>query len=119
LKPLDPEDARKAARTLLDMGVESIAVCLLNSFENPSHEQMILEIIEKEAPGISTSISYHVLPQIKEYERTSTTVTNAYVKPLTGRYLSKLARRLSSIGFKGKALYYALQRRCDLCRDGN
>jgi len=102
LKTLDPEDARKAVRTLLDMGAESIAVCLLNSFENPAHEQMILEIIEKEAPGISTSISYHVLPQIKEYERTSTTVTNAYVKPLTGRYLSKLAGRLSSIGFKGK-----------------
>jgi N-methylhydantoinase A/oxoprolinase/acetone carboxylase beta subunit len=102
LKTLDPEDARKAVRTLLDMGVESIAVCLLNSFENPTHEQTILEIIEKEAPGISTSISYHVLPQIKEYERTSTTVTNAYVKPLTGRYLSKLAERLSSIGFKGK-----------------
>jgi N-methylhydantoinase A/oxoprolinase/acetone carboxylase beta subunit len=102
LKALDPEDARKAVRTLLDMGVESIAVCLLNSFENPTHEQTILEIIEKEAPGISTSISYHVLPQIKEYERTSTTVTNAYVKPLTGRYLSKLAERLSSIGFKGK-----------------
>ncbi len=102
LKALDPEDARKAVRTLLNMGIESIAVCLLNSFENPAHEQTILEIIEKEAPGISTSISYHVLPQIKEYERTSTTVTNAYVKPLTGRYLSKLAARLSSIGFKGK-----------------
>jgi len=102
LKALDPEDARRAVRNLLNMGVESIAVCLLNSFENPTHEQAILEIIEKEAPGISTSISYHVLPQIKEYERTSTTVTNAYVKPLTGRYLSKLAGRLSSIGFKGK-----------------
>jgi N-methylhydantoinase A/oxoprolinase/acetone carboxylase beta subunit len=63
---------------------------------------MLQEIIEKEAPGISVSISYHVLPQIKEYERTSTTVTNAYVKPLTGRYLSKLAGRLESIGFKGK-----------------
>jgi len=102
LKALDPKDARKAVRALLKMGVESIAVCLLNSFENPAHELAILDIIEKEAPGISTSISYHVLPQIKEYERTSTTVTNAYVKPLTGRYLSKLAGRLSSIGFKGK-----------------
>ena len=102
LKALDPEDVKKAVSTLLGMGVESIAVCLLNSFENPAHEQKILEIIEKEAPEISTSISYHVLPQIKEYERTSTTVTNAYVKPLTGRYLSKLAGRLASIGFKGK-----------------
>jgi len=102
LKPLDPDDARRAVRKLLQMGVESIAVCLINSFENPVHELMIQKIIEEEAPGISTSISYHVLPQIKEYERTSTTVTNAYVKPLTGRYLSRLADRLASIGFKGK-----------------
>jgi N-methylhydantoinase A len=51
---------------------------------------------------MSISISYRVLPQIKEYERTSTTATNAYVKPLTGRYLSRLAGRLESIGFKGK-----------------
>ncbi|MBP1748305.1 MAG: methylhydantoinase [Deltaproteobacteria bacterium] len=102
LKPLDPEDARSVIRALLDMGTESIAVCLLNSFENPVHERMIEELIQEEAPGISTSISYHVLPQIKEYERTSTTVTNAYVKPLTGRYLSKLSGRLQSIGFTGK-----------------
>ncbi len=102
LKRLDPENARSVVRALVDMGVESIAVCLLNSFENPVHEHMIEEIIEKEAPGISASISYHVLPQIKEYERTSTTVTNAYVKPLTGRYLSKLSGRLQSIGFTGK-----------------
>jgi N-methylhydantoinase A len=102
LKSLDPEEARRVVRTLLNMGVESIAVCLINSFENPTHELMLKEIIEKEAPGISISISYRVLPQIKEYERTSTTVTNAYVKPLTGRYLSKLAERLQSIGCNGK-----------------
>jgi N-methylhydantoinase A len=102
LRPLDPEEARQAVRSLLRMGIESMAVCLLNSFENPAHELMLQEIIEKEAPGISVSISYRVLPQIKEYERTSTTVTNAYVKPLTGRYLSKLAGRLESIGFRGK-----------------
>ena len=102
LKPLDPEEGRQVVRTLLRMGVESIAVCLLNSFENPTHELMLKEIIEKEAPGMSISISYRVLPQIKEYERTSTTVTNAYVKPLTGKYLSKLAGRLDSIGFKGR-----------------
>jgi N-methylhydantoinase A/oxoprolinase/acetone carboxylase beta subunit len=102
LKPLDPEEARQAVRTLLDTGVESIAVCLINSFENPANELMLKEIIEEEAPGISVSISYRVLPQIKEYERTSTTATNAYVKPLTGRYLSKLSGRLESIGFNGK-----------------
>ncbi|OQC51373.1 MAG: Acetophenone carboxylase gamma subunit [Deltaproteobacteria bacterium ADurb.Bin026] len=102
LKALDIEDTRRAVHKLLNMGVESIAVCLINSFENPIHEKMIEDIIQKEAPDISTSISYKVLPQIKEYERTSTTATNAYVKPLTGRYLSKLAGRLESIGFKGK-----------------
>jgi len=101
-KPLDPEDARRVVRALVGMGVESIAVCLLNSFENPVHELMIKEIIAKEAPHISSSISYHVLPQIREYERTSTTVTNAYVKPLTGSYLARLSGRLESIGCKGK-----------------
>jgi N-methylhydantoinase A/oxoprolinase/acetone carboxylase beta subunit len=102
LKPLDPEEARKVARELIGMGVESIAVCLINSFENPAHEFMIKDIIQEESPGIFISISYEVLPQIREYERTSTTVTNAYVKPLTGRYLSNLSKRLESIGSKGK-----------------
>lgn len=102
LKPLDREEARGVVKQLIDMGVESIAVCLINSFENPVHEKMVEDIIREEAPWMSTSISYRVLPQIKEYERTSTTVTNAYVKPLTGRYLSKLSDRLASIGFKGK-----------------
>jgi len=102
LKALDPEEAREVVGRLMDMGVESIAVCLINSFENPAHEFMIKEIIEDMAPHISVSISYEVLPQIREYERTSTTVTNAYVKPLTGRYLSNLSKRLESIGFEGR-----------------
>jgi len=102
LRALKPEEAREVVRILIREGVESIAVCLMNSFENPAHELLIEEIIQKEAPGLSVSISYRVLPQIKEYERTSTTVTNAYVKPLTGRYLSKLAHRLESLGFRGK-----------------
>ncbi|HUU81621.1 MAG TPA: hydantoinase/oxoprolinase family protein, partial [Acidobacteriota bacterium] len=102
LKHLDPEHARDVVRTLIATGVESIAVCLINSFENPSHELLIKDIIQEESPEISISISYEVLPQIREYERTSTTVTNAYVKPLTERYLSKLSKRLESIGSKGK-----------------
>jgi N-methylhydantoinase A/oxoprolinase/acetone carboxylase beta subunit len=77
-------------------------VCLINSFENPAHELAIKDIISQQAPEVSVSISYEVLPQIREYERTSTTVTNAYVKPLTGRYLTKLEKRLESIGSKGK-----------------
>ncbi len=102
LKPMDPKEAREVVRRLLDMKVESIAVCLLNSFENPAHEMTLLEIIQEEAPDISVSVSYKVLPQIREYERTSTTATNAYVKPLTGRYLSKLEGRLQSMGVDGK-----------------
>ena len=102
LKALDLEEVKGVVRGLLQKGAESIAVCLLNSFENPTHELAIRDVIEKEAPNISVSISYDVLPQIREYERTSTTVTNAYVKPLTGKYLSKLSGRLESIGFKGK-----------------
>jgi N-methylhydantoinase A/oxoprolinase/acetone carboxylase beta subunit len=102
IKPLDRAEATRVVRRLLSMGVESIAVCLLNSFENPVHEWMLKEIIREEAPDMPVSISYEVLPQIKEYERTSTTVTNAYVKPLTGKYLSKLSGRLESIGAHGR-----------------
>jgi N-methylhydantoinase A/oxoprolinase/acetone carboxylase beta subunit len=102
LKALSTKEAVQLVRTVAKDGVESVAICLLNSFENPTHELMLKEIVEKEMPGVPISVSYYVLPQIKEYERTSTTVTNAYVKPLTGRYLSKLASRLNSIGFKGK-----------------
>ncbi|MBI4702299.1 MAG: hydantoinase/oxoprolinase family protein [Deltaproteobacteria bacterium] len=102
LVPLDEDEARRAVRTLAQAGVESVAVCLLNSFENPAHELAIKRILAEEAPALSASISYEVLPQIREYERTSTTVTNAYVKPLTGRYLGRLAERLGVLGFDGK-----------------
>jgi N-methylhydantoinase A/oxoprolinase/acetone carboxylase beta subunit len=102
LRPLDPEDAKRAVGELIDKGVDSIAVCLINSFENPAHEFMIRDVIKKLAPEMSVSISYEVLPQIREYERTSTTATNAYVKPLTGRYLKRLAQRLETLGSAGK-----------------
>ena len=102
MKALDKEEARQVVRELLQMGVESIAVCLLNSFENPEHEIMLYDIIREEAPDMSVSVSFDVLPQIKEYERTSTTVTNAYVKPITEKYLKKLERRLESIGVRSK-----------------
>lgn len=102
LTPLDPDEVKEVVAQLVEMDVESIAVCLINSFENPAHELMIKDIIREYAPEASVSISYEVLPQIREYERTSTTVTNAYVKPLTGRYLTKLSERLKSIGSTGK-----------------
>jgi len=83
-------------------GIESIAVCFINSYENSVNEKKIKEIIEKEAPELFLSTSFEVLPEIKEYERTCTTAVNAYVKPITYWYLNKLVERLGTIGFNGK-----------------
>jgi N-methylhydantoinase A len=107
LRPLDPDEVRGVLARLVEMGMESLAVCLINSFENPIHEKRIQEIALAEHPEIPVSISYEVLPQIREYERTSTTVTNAYVKPITGRYLGQLEERLRRLGIPGK-LYIML-----------
>lgn len=107
LKPLDPEEVRRVLDALGQMGIESLAVCLINSFENPVHERQIQEVVKALRPDLSLSISCEVLPQIREYERTSTTVTNAYVKPITGRYLGRLEERLKGLGIPGR-LYIML-----------
>ena len=99
---LNPEEVSQVLAGLMDSGIESLAVCLINSYENPSHEVQIKEIVNKIAPDLSLSTSFEVLPQIREYERTCTTTTNAYVKPITAKYLAKLSTRLESLGFKGK-----------------
>ena len=97
-RPLDPADAERAVDTLLGEGVEAIAVCLLNSFANPAHELLIKEIITRRAPGLLCCISFEVLPEIKEYERTSTTVINTYIMPVVAQYLSTLRQELGRIG---------------------
>ncbi len=102
IRELDLEQVRHRLAQMKAGGVESLAVCLINSYENPVHEKAIRDFIQAEAPDLFLSISYEVLPQIREYERTSTTVTNAYVKPVTARYLKKLSARLASLGFDGK-----------------
>lgn len=107
LKALDPREVSAAIVHLKAQGAESLAVCFVNSFENPAHELIVKDVAAREAPEMSVSISYDVLPQIREFERTSTTVANAYVKPLTGRYLAKLEDRLKALSFKGK-LYIML-----------
>lgn len=88
--PLDMADARAQVQALVDEGVEAIAVCLINAFTNPTHERMIKAAIEEIAPDLIHCISYEVLPEIKEYERTSTTVINAYVMPIVATYLKAL-----------------------------
>ena len=102
LEDLDEFEVRRVLGNLLELGIESLAVCLINSYENPVHEKAIQDLIQQAAPDLSLSTSFEVLPQIREYERTCTTVTNAYVKPITAKYLAKLSSRLESLGFKGK-----------------
>ena len=102
LRTLDETQARAAIQSLVRLGVESVAVCLLNSFENPAHELTLKRLLAEQLPAASVSVSYEVLPQIREYERTSTTVTNAYVKPLTEKYLRRLHERLGGLGFRGR-----------------
>ena len=97
---LDPAEVRRVVQALLDEEVECIAVCLLNAYTNPAHEQAIAEIIAELAPELSHCISFDVLPEIKEYERTSTTVINAYVMPIVARYLEALMLALDGIGIK-------------------
>ncbi len=101
LKALEKESVSQALVKLQDKGVESLAICLINSYENPVHENEIKAMVEAQAPELYLSTSFEVLPQIREFERTSTTVTNAYVKPITARYLEKLSGRLGSLGFDG------------------
>jgi N-methylhydantoinase A len=102
LKAVDEKEARAVLQKLKTDGIQSIAVCFINSYENPANERKMKEIIERDAPDLFLSTSIEVLPEIKEYERSCTTAVNAYVKPITYWYLNKLINRLGSIGFAGK-----------------
>ncbi len=104
LTPMDPADAEAAVDRLLEEDVEAIAVCLLNAFANPVHEQMIKEVIERRAPGLPHCISFDVLPEIKEYDRTSTTVINTYVMPVVATYLKALRKNLDESEVKAPLL---------------
>ena len=103
-RPLDHADAERAVDALLSEGVEAIAVCLINSFTNPVHELAIKEIIQRKASALPLSVSYEVLPEIKEYERTSTTVINAYVMPIVATYLRALRAGLDANGISARLL---------------
>src|SRR5215475_12929835 len=95
-RALDPADAEAQIDVLLAEKVEAIAVCLINSFANPVHELAIKDIAHRKAPHLPVCISYEVLPEIKEYERTSTTAINAYVIGIVGTYLAALRKNLDA-----------------------
>jgi len=98
VRPLNPEEATREIDRLPAEGVEAIAVCLLNSFADPAHEQQLRDLITARAPGLPCCISSDVLPEIGEYERTSTTVVNTYVLPVVARYLATLQAHLAARG---------------------
>jgi N-methylhydantoinase A len=100
--PLDEEGARDVARRLGELEVESVAVCFLFSFVNPAHELRMREILLEELKDVPVTLSCEVLPQIREFERLSTTVINAYSRPIAERSLSSLQARLAGDGFRGE-----------------
>ena len=101
LIPLDDASLAEAIAAIKKSGATSVAVCFLHSYLNPVHELAAVERLARELPDLSISSSSDVLPQIKEYERVSTTIVNAYVEPIVRRYLTNLEQRLNEAGFKG------------------
>jgi N-methylhydantoinase A len=98
---LDDRSLDDAIAAIRRCGATSVAVCFLHSYLNPVHELAAVERLARELPDISISRSSDVLPQIKEYERVSTTIVNAYVRPLVRHYLANLEQRLTEAGFTG------------------
>jgi N-methylhydantoinase A len=92
--PLDEDSARQAVQALRNQAVESIAICFLFSFRNPAHEERVREICEEVFPEAAVSISSEIAPEFREFERTSTTVINAYLTPVVERYLDNLEGQL-------------------------
>lgn len=104
VRPLDEADAGRVIDALLALGVQSVAVCLLHAYANPRHEQRLRELVRARAPRLPICLSSDVLPEIKEYERTSTTVVNAYILPVVERYLRALGTELWSLGIRAPLL---------------
>jgi N-methylhydantoinase A len=98
LTPLDEDDLRRKLRRLRTAGVEALTVALINSFADAAHEKRVAELAAEELPGVPVSLSSEILPEIREYERTLTTVANSYVRPVVGRYLESLERQLREGG---------------------
>src|SRR4029079_8648691 len=97
---LDDADARAVAAQLRDAGVESVAVCLLHAHLHPAHEQRLGAVLREELPGVPVSLSSEILREQQEYERTATTVVNAYVRPLMERYVGAIRTGLDAAGIE-------------------
>jgi N-methylhydantoinase A len=104
IRPVDAQEVERSARELVDSGVEAIAICFIHAYRNPAHEEAARDIVRRALPGVEVTISSEVLPEFREYERTSTTVLNAYVLPRMQRYLSKLRARVAKTGIDADLL---------------
>ncbi len=102
--PLDEAGAAGVALKLRELGIEATAVCFIHSWANPDHERRVGDILRRAAPETSVSLSHEILREYREYERTSTTVLNAYVGPKVAKYLGDLESLLKGFGFRGKLL---------------
>ncbi len=98
------EEVKQAAHKLLAAGVESVSIVFINSYANPENEQIALKIVKEIWPNEFVEISANILPEIREFERTSTTTLNAYLQPTIGSYLAKIEAGLKDEGFKGQLL---------------
>jgi N-methylhydantoinase A len=101
LQALDEAEVERLVGAIASRGIKAIAVSLLHAYRNPVHERRIRDIIARVAPDVQVSLASDVVPEIKEYERTSTTVCNAYVKSLVARYLAELERKLRETDIPG------------------
>ena len=102
LLPLDPAEIEAVIETIAQAGYESVAVGLLHSYLNDTHERMIRDLLVKKLPQVMVSISSEVSPQMREYERFNTVVANAYIKPMMKSYLDRLEQRLAKEGISCK-----------------
>lgn len=98
--PLDMASVDAAIAMLRREAVQSVAICLLHSYANPAHERAVAEAVHVALPDVAVSVSHEILPEIKEYPRTSTTVINAYVQPVVRAYVTALAARLCAMGIE-------------------
>ncbi|MBV9800389.1 MAG: hydantoinase/oxoprolinase family protein [Solirubrobacterales bacterium] len=102
--PLDPASMQRAIHLIRRREMEAVAVVFLNSFMNKEHEYRALAAISEALPEVYACCSYDILPELKEFERTSTTAVNAYLGPIVDRYLSSLTERLARWGFRGQTM---------------
>lgn len=102
VRDLDEDDVRAKLEYLRGQEVEALSVSLINAYANPAHEKRIGELAAQVLPGVPVSLSSSILPELREYERTITTVANAYVQPQVARYVSHLESELTSSGVAGR-----------------